>query len=221
MARGCRARRAARLVGERTGPRNAGGELASWNLLGAPLDAVGRERLPGAKAELDAVGELHPGSALAAGGAFGREQLIEALRGTRAVHVATHLEASCVNELAFGDAALATSGGESVCADDVARLAPRLPLVVLAACWSGGGDYVDAEGLQGLARAFLASGTRNLIVTQWPVEDSAAAAFGIAFHRELAAGASPSRAAAMARAELASSGAAAADFGAFRALARD
>ena len=102
-----------------------------------------------------------------------------------------------------------------------AARAPSLPLAVLAACWSGGGDYVDAEGLFGMARAFLESGTRNVLVTQWPVEDGAAAWFGLAFHRGLLAGRSPARAAAAARGEMAAAGFAPADWAAFRLLGRD
>ena len=48
-------------------------------------------------------------------------------------------------------------------------------LAVLSACSTASGDNWDGQGLQGLARAFLESGTRNLLVTRWPVEDGAAA----------------------------------------------
>jgi CHAT domain-containing protein len=138
------------------------------------------------------------------------------------LHLATHLFGACGERGArLGAASLVTSDSEPVCADDIAALAPELPIALLSACWSGGGDYVDAEGLLGTARAFLENGTRNVLVTQWPVEDGAAAWYGVAFHRALLEGRSPCRAAATARAEMIVAGFAPADWAAFRLLGRD
>ena len=61
---------------------------------------------------------------------------------------------------------------------------------------------MDALGLQGVARAFLEGGTRNLLVTSWPIADDAARTFALAYHRALLAGRRPSEAASDARAEL-------------------
>lgn len=48
--------------------------------------------------------------------------------------------------------------------------------VVLSACNTAGSDgRPDAEGLSGLARAFLFAGARSLLVSHWPVRDDAAA----------------------------------------------
>ena len=69
------------------------------------------------------------------------------------------------------------TGGERLCTHDVAEIRPRSPLVVLSACATAEGRYLDAQGLGGMARAFLESGTRNVLVTLWPVEDRAAQAF--------------------------------------------
>jgi CHAT domain-containing protein len=92
---------------------------------------------------------------------------------------------------------------------------------VIDACETAEGRFVDAEGLQGVARAFLESGTRNLLVTLWPVEDQAARAFAEKFHQELIAGRRPSEAAAAARIHLRSRGFPAADWAAFRFVGRD
>jgi CHAT domain-containing protein len=96
--------------------------------------------------------------------------------------------------------------------------AAPLPLVVLPACETGGGAFVDAQGLHGLARAFLESGARELVVTSWPVQDEPARRFSLAFHRALLAGATPARAARSARAALRAEGLAAAEWAAFRVL---
>ena len=80
---------------------------------------------------------------------------------------------------------------------------------------------MDAEGLQGVARAFLESGTRNLVVTLWPVADEPARVFAEDLHRGLIAGARPSEAVAAARARLRDGGYPAADWAAFRLIGRD
>jgi len=60
-----------------------------------------------------------------------------------------------------------------------------------------------------------------VLVTLWPVEDRAARAFALRFHRWLAAGELPSAAARRTRAELREIGAPPADWAAFRLLGRD
>ena len=196
-------------------------ELGAWTLAGAPTAASAHPRLAAAEAELQALARLHPGSTLAVGEAFTRTALLEACATRAPLHLATHLVDGCDRWRAFGPAALVTSDRLPLCADELAAARPRLPLVVLSACWSGGGERVDAEGLFGLARAFLSGGTRNLVVTSWPVTDAAAARFGEQFHRELALVASPARATARARRALAAAGLPPADWAGFRALGRD
>src|SRR5690606_22207527 len=48
--------------------------------------------------------------------------------------------------------------------------------VLLSACNTAGSDgKPGAEGLSGLARAFLYAGARSILVSHWPVRDDAAA----------------------------------------------
>ena len=216
-------------------------DLAHWNILGHPVDAAGRPRLPGAREELARVAALRgaqPNAAdetgvLAAessnngirmhiGAAFDRNSLLEALRSTEPLHVATHLVSPCGSGGGrLGGAGLELTGGASLCAQEILDAHPRLPLAVLSACETAEGHFVDAEGLQGVARAFLESGTRNLLVTLWPVEDGAARDFAEAFHRALIAGELPTDAAASARSRLIREGRPAADWAAFRVIGRD
>jgi CHAT domain-containing protein len=58
---------------------------------------------------------------------------------------------------------------------------PRL--VVLAACQSGLGRPVAGEGEDGLVRAFLLAGARNVVASLWNVPDDASRDLMIAFHR--------------------------------------
>lgn len=61
-------------------------------------------------------------------------------------------------------------------ASEIASLDLNADWVVLSACNTAGGDGTpDAQGLSGLARAFLFAGARSLLVSHWPVRDDAAA----------------------------------------------
>lgn len=75
------------------------------------------------------------------------------------------------------------------------------PLVILSACSAVPGPVLGPEGPIGLARAFLAAGSRSVIGTEWPVGPSAAT-FATHLHRYLAAGRSPVEAVRMAKLDL-------------------
>ena len=195
-----------------------------WVLAGDPLDA-GPPELPelvGAREELALLAERYPELAPLEGEAFTLANVRDALRGVRPLHIATHLIDECEHpDRALAPASLLLSGGERLCTHDVAEIRPRAPLVVLSACATGEGRYLDAQGLGGMARAFLESGTRNVLVTLWPVEDRAAEAFAAAFHGALADGSTPSQAARVARETLRQGDWGPAAVGAFRVLGRD
>ncbi len=206
----------------RVGAAFTAGGVEPWSVLGSPLDVDGAPRLPGASAELAEVAALHPNADVAVEGTFTRDAITRALRSGGAVHVATHL-AWDVGERAdpLADVGLELSHGEALSADEIARIRPRLALAVLLACETGGGEFLDSLGLNGVARAFLESGTRNLVVTSWPVADAAAREFAVAFHASLNGGARPSEAVAAARKALRDAGFPAVEWAAFRALGRD
>jgi len=197
----------------------------AWSLLGDPIDAHGASRLPGVRAELAELAGLHDGELPRCAASFDRAAVSEALNSNRALHIATHLTShqpsTASSESSVSNSALELSNGVYFDRDDVLRAQPGLPLVVLSACESGGGDFVDGEAAIGIAKAFLESGTRNLLVTSWAVEDQAARRFSVAFHRALKSGVLPSRAVVSARDTLRAAGAPMSDWAAFRLLGRD
>ena len=67
----------------------------------------------------------------------------------------------------------------------------RARLVVLSCCHSGRED-VKAEGVVGLARAFLASGARSVLVSLWAIGDKATLEFMKHFYQHLLVGRSSS-----------------------------
>lgn len=203
-------------------PGEAPAAPGPWTLAGAPLDTAGRARLARAGEELVVLGALLPGAEVAAGAALTREAVTRALERGRSLHLATHLvRAERCRDERFSDHALELSGGELLCAAELAELDVRSPLVVLAACETAEGRGLDARGTQGVARALLDAGVRDLVVTLWPIRDDVARDFAPLLHRALAAGEAPSRAVRRARRALAARGVPAADWAAFRLLGRD
>ena len=75
---------------------------------------------------------------------------------------------------------------------DVSRVKVRAKLVVLSCCHSGSGE-IRAEGVIGIARAFLGSGARSVLVAQWAIPDSATEKLMSRFYEHLIEGESASK----------------------------
>ncbi len=74
---------------------------------------------------------------------------------------------------------------------DISKVQLRAKLVVLSCCHSGRGQ-IRAEGVVGIARAFLGSGARSVLVALWALEDSATEQFMSRFYEHLVSGDSAS-----------------------------
>ena len=61
-------------------------------------------------------------------------------------------------------------------------------LVVLSACRTARGPITATEGVESLARPFLAAGVPAVVASLWDVDDGATAELMIAFHRHLRSG---------------------------------
>ena len=66
-------------------------------------------------------------------------------------------------------------------------------LVVLSACETNAGPIYNGEGVMGIARAFLASGARAVVGTQWPIGAETAVLMR-EFYTRLARGETPAAA---------------------------
>ncbi|MEZ4732239.1 MAG: CHAT domain-containing protein [Caldilineaceae bacterium] len=71
---------------------------------------------------------------------------------------------------------------------EVAQLQLQSELVVLSACESGRGQTPHGDEILGLARAFFSAGAATLVVSQWMVQDEAAARLMAAFYAHWVAG---------------------------------
>lgn len=76
---------------------------------------------------------------------------------------------------------------------DVLDVKLRARIVVLSCCHSGRGE-VKSEGVVGIARAFLASGARSVLVSLWAISDKATLEFMKSFYQNLSDGKSASAA---------------------------
>jgi CHAT domain-containing protein/Tfp pilus assembly protein PilF len=111
------------------------------------------------------------------------------LARARRVHIATH---GLIDEEQPGLSSLFLSRGAGsdglLQVHEIFDLELSADLVVLSACNTALGRQVRGEGLVGLSRAFLYAGTSSLVVSLWPVTDSAAPDVMVPFYRNLDAG---------------------------------
>ena len=70
---------------------------------------------------------------------------------------------------------------------DVLNVQLRTKLVVLSCCHSGRGE-IKAEGVVGIARAFMGAGARSVVVSLWAIDDEATLQFMKCFYQHLAEG---------------------------------
>ena len=74
---------------------------------------------------------------------------------------------------------------------DVLSAQLRAKLVVLSCCHSGRGE-IKAEGVVGIARAFMGAGARSVLVSLWAIDDEATLEFMTSFYHHLVEGRSAS-----------------------------
>ena len=70
---------------------------------------------------------------------------------------------------------------------DVLNVQLRARLVVLSCCHSGRGE-IKAEGVVGIARAFLGAGARSVLVSLWAIDDKATLEFMKSFYQHMVEG---------------------------------
>lgn len=118
-----------------------------------------------------------------------KHEVLERIQEVPLVHIAAHGSSE------RGEIALAPDASSSrvpkkedcmLTMTDIAKVGIRAKLVVLSCCHSGRGEIMKAEGVVGIARAFLASGARSVLVSLWLLDDSSTKEFMIRFYGHLA-----------------------------------
>ncbi len=141
--------------------------------------------LPGARAEARAIADQFPPDRCTL--LLGADALEETVRlespNHGIIHLATHGMASESDPLT--SFIVLTAGEEDdglLTAQQVMNIHLPADLVALSACQTGLGK-VAGEGVIGLSRAFLVTGARSVLVSQWSVDDNATAALMEQFYR--------------------------------------
>ena len=124
-----------------------------------------------------------------------KDQVLRKLNSVSLVHIAAHGSAE------RGEILLSPNLGSSeppeekdflLTMTDVLNAKLDAKLVVLSCCHSGRGE-IKAEGVVGIARAFLGAGARSVIASIWAVNDEATLVFMRHFYEHLVKGQSTSR----------------------------
>ena len=141
--------------------------------------------LPKAREEAKMVARLLRVSCLV-GEQASKEEVLRRMQEVSLVHIAAHGDAE------RGEIALAPDSSvigipkkEEVLLTmkDIAEVRIRAKLVVLSCCHSASGKILTAEGVVGIARAFLGSGARSVVMSLWDVDDDATKAFMNVFYK--------------------------------------
>ena len=124
-----------------------------------------------------------------------KERVLRRLESVSLVHIAAHGRSET------GEILLSPNHGSPekpkeqdflLTMEDVLKAKLRAKLVVLSCCHTGKGK-ICAEGVVGIARAFLGAGARSVIASLWAIEDKATMEFMRNFYEHLIAGHSASR----------------------------
>ena len=151
------------------------------------------KQLPSAKEEIEMIGEILKIDALT-GKEATKGEVLSRMNSVALVHIAAH---GCPETgeivLSSNTTGLSKKEGDFLLTmKDVLDVNLRAQLVVLSCCYSGQGE-VKAEGVVGIARAFLGSGARSVVVSLWKIDDRATLEFMKHFYEHLMEGESASK----------------------------
>lgn len=125
-----------------------------------------------------------------------KDEMLKQLSNVALVHIAAH------GRMQTGEIALSPNSTRAskkpidedflLTMSDVLNVRLRARLVVLSCCHSGRGE-IKAEGVVGIARAFLGAGARSVLVSLWAIDEEATLEFMKYFYQHLAEGESVSK----------------------------
>ena len=147
-------------------------------------------QLPCAQKEVQMIGRILDIAPLI-GKQATKDEVLKRLSSVALVHIAAH------GKMQTGEIALAPNPNRKsqvpmeedflLTMRDVLNVQMRAQLVVLSCCHSAHGE-IKAEGVVGIARAFLGAGARSVLVALWAIDDNATLEFMRVFYRHLLSG---------------------------------
>ena len=147
------------------------------------------QQIPGAEEEVKMIGQILNVDPLIGKNAT-KDQVLRRLNSVSLVHIAAHGSAE------RGEILLSPNPGSSeppeekdflLTMTDVLNAKLDAKLVVLSCCHSGRGN-IKAEGVVGIARAFLGAGARSVIASLWAIYDDTTLVFMKHFYEHLVKG---------------------------------
>lgn len=153
-------------------------------------------QLPGARKEVKMIGEII-GIAPLIGEEATKYEVLRRMSSVALIHIAAHGKKETGEILLAPDIKRRTRQAQEedylLRMEDVLQAGLRARLVVLSCCHSACGE-VMAEGVVGIARAFLGAGARSVLVSLWAIDDHGTLMFMKYFYGALAEGRSASEA---------------------------
>ena len=151
--------------------------------------------LPFARKEVEMIGQILNVTPLV-GEKATKGEVLKELNSVAIVHIAAH---GCMEtgEIALTPdpqraSRIPTNEDYLLTMKDVLSVKLRARLVVLSCCHSGRGE-IKAEGVVGIARAFMGAGARSVLVSLWAIDDEATLEFMRSFYHHLVEGKSASK----------------------------
>ncbi|PFX11660.1 Tetratricopeptide repeat protein 28 [Stylophora pistillata] len=173
--------------------KSCGAFLVGNPWVGEVTDSHGKkqlEQLPCAQEEVEMIGQILKTTPITGRQATKRE-VLKRLNSVSLVHFAAH---GCMEtgEIALTPdpdriSTVPTKEDYILTIGDVLDIELRAKLVVLSCCHSGWGE-IKAEGVVGIARAFMGAGARSVVVSLWAIDDEATLEFMKCFYQHLAEG---------------------------------
>ena len=151
-------------------------------------------QLPGAEKEAKMIGQILNTQPLI-GKKATKDQVLSRLNSVSLVHLAAHgcrETGEIILSPNVADAETLKEEDFLLTKADVLGVQLRARLVVLSCCYSGRGE-IKAEGVVGIARAFLGAGARSVIASLWELSDEATLEFMKHFYEHLVEGKSASK----------------------------
>ena len=149
--------------------------------------------LPAARKEAEMIGRLLRAQPLL-GQQATKQGVLHSIHSVALIHFAAHGNAER-GEIAlapqFPNSGIPQEDDYLLTMADISRVRLRAKLVVLSCCHSARGQ-IRSEGVVGIARAFLGSGARSVLVALWALEDKATELFMSRFYEHLVHGESAS-----------------------------
>ncbi|CAH3167296.1 unnamed protein product, partial [Pocillopora meandrina] len=147
-------------------------------------------QLPGAREEAEMIGRILSISPLT-GEMATKGEVLKRLSSVALVHIAAHGKMETGEVILAPNTTRETTQPEEkdylLTMKDVMEAGLRAQLVVLSCCHSARGE-VMAEGVVGIARAFLGAGARSVVVALWALDDEGTLEFMSFFYDALAKG---------------------------------